>query len=74
MLNFKQYTDMTECWIGNNVVLSTNNFSNAFNGMSQNLTIVSFNHPELVNISSTYRNCHSLTGSPACGDKVTDMY
>ena len=30
MLNFKQYTDMTECWIGNNVVLSTNDFSKAF--------------------------------------------
>lgn len=72
MLNFRQYTDMTECYIGNNVTLSTNNVSNIFNNM-RNLINVQFNHPNIVDMTRTYYNCRNLTGSPVCGNNVIDM-
>lgn len=72
MLNFRQYTDMTECYIGNNVTLSTNDFSNAFNNML-NLTNSTVPVEKIVNMSCAYINCYNLTGNPVCGANVTDM-
>lgn len=72
MMNFRQYTNLTRVVIPNNIKLSTGDFNNAFNNMS-NLKTYEFNHSNVTNISATYFNCQNLTSYPVCGNKVTDM-
>ena len=67
MMNFRQYTNVTEVVIPNNIKLSSGYFNNAFGGM-YNLVTSEFNHPCVTDMKHTYYGCINLTSSPACGN------
>ena len=71
MLNFKQYTDMTECWIGNNVVLSTNDFSEAFQS-HYNLINLHLPSTGITNMHNMCSTCYNLK-TIACGNNVINL-
>ena len=72
MINFRNYLNVTEIVIPNDIQLSSKNFSNAFKSM-KNIIVSEFNHPSVTNIYSTYYSCYNLTGSPVCGKNVINM-
>ena len=72
MINFKKYNNVTDIIIGNEITLSTNDFSNMFGGMP-NLTRLELPHSGIVNIDAMCAECTNLT-TAVCGDNVTNMY
>ena len=72
MMNFRQYSNLVEIDIPEEVTLSTTNFDRAFNSM-KNLITCNIPYEKLTNMYMTYYKCDNLTGSPVCGDNVTDM-
>ena len=73
MMNFRNHNKIVNIKIFNNAQLSTTDFSNAFNGMT-NLVKCEIPYKKLTNMHYTYYNCYNLTGSPVCGPNVTSMY
>ena len=73
MINIRQYNDITRIHISNNTRLSTNDFSNAFNSMTNLKSLYISNNVDIANMSYMCYNCTNLTGSPVCGENVTNM-
>ena len=71
MINFRNYSNVTEIIIPDEIELSLTNFSDLFNNMTslRRTTIPN----SVTNMFSTYYNCFSLIGPPVCGNNVTDM-
>ena len=72
MFSFRQYPNITKIVIPNNIQLSTRDFSGAFANMNS-LTNVVFEHPNVTNMYSAYKNCTRLNCAPSIGPNVTDM-
>lgn len=53
MMNFRNYSNLTHVTIPDNIILSTNDFSNCFNGL-KNLKTVEFNQINITNIAAAY--------------------
>ena len=72
MINFQNHPLLTEAVIPDSVELPDNLTDLFF--QCQNLQSISFNIPNTVStIAGTYGSCYNLTGSPMCGDNVTNM-
>ena len=72
MINFKQFTNLTDVVIPNAVQLTNADFSSAFNNM-QSLQYVSLPN-RATNMYRVFNNCQNLIGeSPICSNQVTNM-
>ena len=70
--NFRKYVNITNVYISNNTVISSD-FNSRFYNMP-NLKYSTIPYEKITNMAYTYQNCSNLTGSPVCGENVTSMY
>lgn len=70
MINFRLYPNMTKAIIPKNIVLTNNNFTNAFRNMYNLQTITQIDN--VTSMNNTYYNCTNLQNA-ACGNNVISM-
>ena len=71
MINFRNYSTMTECVIPDKVQLSNTKFGSKFYNMPHlQYTYLS---NKITSVGFAYRNCNRFIGPPACGPNVTNM-
>ena len=72
MINFKQYTNLTDVVIPDAVQITNADFTNAFNNM-QTLQYVRLPN-RITNMYQIFNNCQNIIGqSPVCNNQVTNM-